>query len=382
MKSVDGIIRRPKSLARQRLDIGQSNALKTHWPVAGAIIFVAILINSVTLLSAFEAHVINVTATIERRPSQCDALSPGYWRNHEGCRSGAGESIWAAQINSLSATFSGVFAGYSGAAICAAEWQPNCPSALTREGRLCRAKLHTLADELNLVAGHLDLNALIAGADRGGGAFDRLDLSPSSTVAEALTAVEAVIAQHEADVTLDGREWLVDASQVAERIYSFYEDENPIAPQCVFELNQLDVNAVSIESLFDSDVQLESESLGGEIEPLTEIEPSELATSTEATSTPPVIEESELEEATTTPIVEIEAVTEIEEIETVEAVDEPESNLATDETEAEATNTNEAPAPIEESVAPPVEAPPEPVSEPEPIPGPAVEPPPAESPSE
>ncbi|MBI2100881.1 MAG: hypothetical protein HYT47_02595 [Candidatus Vogelbacteria bacterium] len=349
-KSFDGIIRRPKS-ARSNLaePRGSTSRLSSHWPLAAAIIFVAILINSVTLLSAFEAHVINVTATIERRPNQCDALSPGYWRNHEGCVQGGGESVWVSQINTLSSSFSGVFAGYSGPGICAAEWQPNCPSVLTREGRLCRAKLHTLADELNLVSGRLDLNALIAGADRGGGSFDRLGLSASSTVAEALTAAERVIAQHEADATLDGREWLVDAAQVAERIYSFYEDENPIAPQCIFDLTQ--VNLSSVESLGTVEPQIE------EIVVLT-------ATTTETETT--------LEESTTTPIVEVEAVTEIEEIETVEAVDEPESNLAIDENEAESTNgalTLEEPAPIEESVLPPVEAveSPPPVSEPEPV---------------
>ncbi|MBI2097796.1 MAG: hypothetical protein HYT46_02615 [Candidatus Vogelbacteria bacterium] len=301
-KSFDGVIRKPKIVLRSDLKNSKSQGptLRTQWPVAAAIIFVAILINSVTLLSAFEAHVINVTAKIERRPSQCDALSPGYWRNHEGCSGGAGESIWASPIDVLSSTFSGVFAGYSGAGICAAEWQPNCPSAVTREGRLCRAKLHTLADELNLVAGHLDLNTLIAGADRGGGSFDRLGLSPASTVAEALTAVEAVIARHEADATLDGREWLVDAAQVAERIHSFYEDENPIAPQCIFDLDQVNLSAV--EPLGPAASQIEEI----EASPVTAVEVVELTATTTApvvegaTSTPPAV----VEETTTTPIVE------------------------------------------------------------------------------
>ena len=323
----------------------------SHWPIVIAITFVAVLINSVTLLSAFEAHVINVTATIERRPNQCDALSPGYWRNHEGCSGGAGESVWASQINALSSTFSGVFSGYSGAAICAAEWQPNCPSALTREGRLCRAKLHTLADELNLVSGRLDLNALIAGADRGGGSFDRLGLSPSSTVAEALTAVEGVIAQHEADATLDGREWLVDASQVAERIYSFYEDENPIAPQCIFSLDSITTTdaAISIQSA----------------EPVQQIQIDQIVAPL-ATTTPPATTTIEVIEATTTPIA---TSTEPNVIATTTV----EATTTAVETEAIETVTDQLAAPILPAIVE-LETPPIPVVEP-PItePAPATE---------
>ena len=55
--------------------------------IAGVVVIV-----SVIGVAAFEAHVVNVTATIERRPSQCDALSPGYWSNNEGCSRGEGES--------------------------------------------------------------------------------------------------------------------------------------------------------------------------------------------------------------------------------------------------------------------------------------------------
>ena len=57
-------------------------------PVLVAAALFLVLSNSVIYLAAFEAHVVNVTATIERPPAQCGALSIGYWRNHEGCSGG------------------------------------------------------------------------------------------------------------------------------------------------------------------------------------------------------------------------------------------------------------------------------------------------------
>lgn len=276
---MDGITRRPKSItSMSRLSLAmdkQSSLLsRSQWPTAVAVIFVAILINSVTLISAFEAHVVNVTATIERRPSQCDALSPGYWSNNEGCSRGEGESIWVSQINTLSATFSGVFTSYTSAGICAAEWQPNCGSVATHAGRLCRAKRQVLANELDVVSEHLDLDALLAGADRGGGAFNRLGLSAISTVGEALATFERVIAEHETDDTIAGREWLVDVSQVAERLYTFYEDENPVAPQCVYNLGQEEISLTETDGL---------------VERLGEISATG-ATTTDATSIPIIVE--------------------------------------------------------------------------------------------
>lgn len=288
-----------------------------YWPTITAIVLTAVLINSVTLLSAFEAHVINVTATIERRPSQCDALSPGYWANHEGCNGGVGESVWTTQINTLSQTFSGVFGDVSGATICSAEWQPNCPPGGTREGRLCRARRHVLADELNVVSGHLDLTALIAGADRGGGSFDRLELSPASTIAEALAVVERVIAQHEADVTLDGREWLVDALVVAERIYTFYEDENPIAPQCVYDLDDVELSLVISTDLELSRELKELEATTVEPAPISELV---------ATTTPELTEpEPEIEIIEPEPVEEPAETIPPESAETIEVEEEEEA---------------------------------------------------------
>jgi len=187
-------------------------------------------------LTAFEAHVVNVTATIERPPSQCDALSVGYWKNHEGCSKGAGESLWTAEINALSlGDFSGVFALIGSGDICTALWTPNCPGGKDAEARFCKARAMALADELNVVTDRLHLDALIAGADDGDSAFDNLLLTELSTVREALEAVEGILV----DGILADPADLRDAAHVAERIYAFYEDENPIAPQCVFSLDDV-----------------------------------------------------------------------------------------------------------------------------------------------
>lgn len=201
---------------------------------ASKVALVLILVGFVIPLSAFEAHVVNVTATIERRPSSCDALSIGYWRNHEGCtRGGNGSSTWTSEVNALSASFSSVFATYTGEEICGNLWVPDCPSGNSVPAKLCKAKAMALADELNTVASRLDLNALIAGADNGSSAFDNLGLTSQSTVGQALTAVEAVIANPSATAAQ-----LTDAATVAERIYAFYEDENPTRPACVYSWDE------------------------------------------------------------------------------------------------------------------------------------------------
>lgn len=196
---------------------------------------VLILAAFVLPLSAFEAHVINVTATIERPPNQCDALSVGYWRNHEGCTQGGnGSTIWASQVSALSSSlFSGVFASTTGSQMCNNLWIPNCPSGSSLPAKLCKAKAMTLGDELNLVSGRLDLPALLAGADNGSSAFLNLGLNSNSTVQEALTVIEAILANPGAT----GLQ-LTDAATVAERIYSFYEDENPQKPACIYSLEQ------------------------------------------------------------------------------------------------------------------------------------------------
>ena len=188
----------------------------------------AVLVVFVVPLAAFEAHVINVTAVIERPPTQCDALSIGYWRNHEGCNQGEGESVWTDEIHTMTENFSGLFYSTTGEEICQDLWIPNCPSGNNIPAKRCRATAMALADELNLVSGRLQLEALIAGADNGNSAFDNLGLDYNSTVREALTIVEMVIAGvYNASLT--------DAAYVAERIYSFYKDENVNAPYCVMD---------------------------------------------------------------------------------------------------------------------------------------------------
>lgn len=192
------------------------------------------------ILSGFH-DVERIHSTIRTQAAQCDALSIGYWKNHEGCAGGEGSSVWAAEINNLSTNYSGAFSSYSGAQICENLWTPNCPGGNTVESKLCKAKAQTLADELDVVSGRLDPAALLAGADDGDGAFDNLGLSSGSTVGEALAAIEAILADSSSTV---GQ--LTDAAYAAERMYAFYEDENLNWPACVYDLGNGEIQS-SIE---------------------------------------------------------------------------------------------------------------------------------------
>ena len=198
--------------------------------IASPVLLFFILVLAVIPISAFEAHVINVTATIDPGPKICDARSLGYWKNHEGCSWGEGESIWGSAVQSLSASFSGIFAATTGGQMCHDLWLTNCKGASLQKKR-CRARVHTLAVELNVVSGRLDLNALIAGADNGNSAFDHLGLSPNSTIQEALAAIEAIIAN-----TGSTASQFTDAAYAAERIYEFYENECKEKPYCIYAL--------------------------------------------------------------------------------------------------------------------------------------------------
>lgn len=201
--------------------------------LASKIGLILVLVTLVVPLTAFEAHIVNVTATIERRPGECGAFSPGYWINHDGCTGqGSGSSDWASQVETLSATFSGVFGSYTGSQICQAVWEGNCPNGNTVAAKLCRAKRQTLANELNAVSNHQDINAILAGADDGSSAFDNLGLTANSTVGQALAAVETVLTNPQAT-----KNQLSGAAYVAGRIYTFYEEENPTRPACVYTVS-------------------------------------------------------------------------------------------------------------------------------------------------
>ncbi|MCD6414736.1 MAG: hypothetical protein J7L23_03880, partial [Candidatus Diapherotrites archaeon] len=165
--------------------------------------------------------------TCEHKEIACDARSVGYWSNNEGCPD---SSYWADEISELSNNyFHGAFHDISGEEICETTDISNCPSANQLEGKLCRAKAQALAVESNLVSGRLTLGASLAGSDNGDEAFDNLGLGPSSTIEDAMLAVEEII--------LNGSHTsgeLTDAATVAERIISFYEDENPQYPECIY----------------------------------------------------------------------------------------------------------------------------------------------------
>lgn len=182
-------------------------------------------------MTAFEAHVVNVTAKIERRPGkECPALSIGYWRNHEGCTNGGGgSSIWETQVQALSATFSGAFASTTGSQMCGNLWIPNCPGGNTYESKLCKARAQTLGNELNVVSERLDLTAVIAGAYDGSSAFTNLGITGNTTVSQAISVAESIIANPSSTFAQ-----LTDAAYIQARIYNFYEDENPEAPMCIY----------------------------------------------------------------------------------------------------------------------------------------------------
>ncbi|MBI2052716.1 MAG: hypothetical protein HYT34_00535 [Candidatus Ryanbacteria bacterium] len=239
--AMDGVIPPSMKVSRRLGDILHLGANGARI-VFASLISISLVVGSSLLVSGFEAHVINVTATIEK-PPMCDALSKGYWRNHEGCTNGGnGSSNWTPEINTLSASFSGAFAAFTGAQICDKLWIPNCPSGNTLASKLCKAQGPTLADELNVVSGRLDLNAILAGADDGSLPFDNLGLDSNSTIRQALTVIEAIIADGSATKTQ-----LKDAAHIAERIYTFYEDENPNKPFCIYTLSApLSVSGASI----------------------------------------------------------------------------------------------------------------------------------------
>jgi len=170
----------------------------------------------------------------EDKEKRCDALSIGYWQNHEGCPA---SSNWTNKINALSSELHGAFGSISGDNICYYLAPSNCPGGETVEGQLCRAKGKTLADLSNIVSNHLDINVIIFGADDGDSAFDNLGLTPFSTVREALLEVEYII------LNSSDRDKLEDAAYVAERIYAFYEEENPDRPECIYsEDNSIALN--------------------------------------------------------------------------------------------------------------------------------------------
>ena len=153
----------------------------------------------------------------------CDAKSVGYWKNHDGCSQGSGNSIWVEEIHTLSDSFFDVFVDIASSDICGLTTQ-NCGS-----DKLCKAKQMLLADELNTVSGHLQLDALIAGGDDGSSAFDNLGLDSFSTIEDALRKIEEIINNTNSSESLLG-----NAAYVAERIYTFYEDENPDYPECFY----------------------------------------------------------------------------------------------------------------------------------------------------
>ena len=161
------------------------------------------------------------------KAGQCNAKSPGYYRNNDGCSNGSGSSIWASQVNALSDSFFDVFKTMTGSQMCVT-LANSCNSGTDVEKARCRATWHLLADEMDAVSSHLRPDALVAGADDGNFAFDALGITATTTISQAMTMVEQVISN--ANSTKDD---LNRAQYVASRIYGWYENNNPTRPECV-----------------------------------------------------------------------------------------------------------------------------------------------------
>lgn len=215
-----------------------------------------LMLGIVPLFSAFEAHVVNVTARIEPPPAMCDAGSKGFFANNEGCNQGTGSSDWYLEVQDVSLGYEDYFGDITGAQICSYLWIPNCGSedevlALSQGGdhdlhdphppkdkdkkpkpnkKFCDARAQILALELNLASRRLNPLALLAGADDGSGAFIRLGLDGESTIGEALAILEMILSDPDATT-----QELMDAARVADQIIKFYEKLNPYKPQCIYD---------------------------------------------------------------------------------------------------------------------------------------------------
>lgn len=161
------------------------------------------------------------------KAGQCQALSPGYYKNNDGCSNGAGSSVWADEVNTLSDSFFDVFVSITGEQMCVA-LADNCTSGSDVDKSRCKAKRHLLADEADVSKSRLRLDALLAGVDDGNAAFDALLLSATSTVSQALSAVEQIVSNSSST-----KAQLDRAQYVAMRVYTWYENENPDRPECV-----------------------------------------------------------------------------------------------------------------------------------------------------
>ena len=169
------------------------------------------------------------TTLCTMQQNQCAALSPGYYKNNDGCQNGIGSSIWAAQVNTLSDSFFDVFATIDGSGTCV-QFAVNCTTSTSNDvdKARCNAKKHLLADETNAVANHLRPDALVAGGYDGNAAFGSLGIYATSTIQQAMVAIEQVIANPGST-----KEQLTRAQYVAARLYTFYENENPDPSECV-----------------------------------------------------------------------------------------------------------------------------------------------------
>lgn len=256
------------------------------------------------LSSAFEEHVVNVTAQIENYKVSCPTYSVDEWREHQGCTAGTGSSLWASEVNQLSSGLSNYFASYTGEMICQDLVLADCKGLEGRENAVCWVTAHALVNELNLVSNRLAPNALVAGGFDGNPAFGRLGISADSTVLEVITLTESILANASSTAPQ-----LRDAMYVSRRVHHFYNYENHAKPQCVFDPDALPVVETPTDEVVGAptptDVGIEVE-VDAEATSTEEIIKEGVATTTEetTTTTEEIIKEAEIilpdEEVSTT----------------------------------------------------------------------------------
>mgnify|MGYP001617418473 CR=1 FL=1 len=216
------------------LSLEQRSSPKWRYIIVAGLAGFFVFLEMGILSNAFEAHVVNVTAQIENYKVSCPAYSIDEWRDGQGCTQGYGSSLWASEVNQLSSGFSSFFSNYSGEQICQDLVLANCEGLEGRENAVCWATAHTLVNELNLVSNRLAPDALVAGGFDGNSAFGRLGINADSTVLGVATLTESILANASSTALQ-----LRDAMYVSRRVHFFYNYENPLKPQCVFDLDAL-----------------------------------------------------------------------------------------------------------------------------------------------
>ena len=334
---------------KNHLSLEQRSSPKWRYIIVASLAGFFAFLEMGILSSAFEAHVVNVTAQIENYKVSCPAYSIDEWRDHQGCTAGTGSSLWASEVNQLSSGLSNYFSNYTGEMICQDLVLADCKGLEGRENAVCWATAHALVNELNLVSNRLAPNALVAGGFDGNPAFGRLGISAGSTVLEVVTLAESILANASSTAPQ-----LRDAMYVSRRVHHFYNYENSAKPQCVFDLDALPVVEIIPELEIELGVDVEATSTEEIIKEDIATTTEEAATTTEETITPIEIDLPDEDVATTTEEIVVEEEVGVEkEIEEESEEEVVEEEIETENEEVvEEENAEEEAEPEEEQTEP------------------------------